>query len=514
MRYPRGVRCRVHVIACAALVGVLSSPLSESPAAADGQPLAGAWSAGALTEIVNVGSWVDECGARPKARTLTGGSYQVTSSGDELVFTGAQSFRTDACFLQEETRRVSHSANPALRTWKTRCESAPGDPRRATITTVVRAQGDDVIVLTETARTTFTFSSGTCSADVERTRVFSIVARDGAPSASSATGATIPSSPPLCDALGEPSTLEVRPKRKLLRSGEQFDFKARILDEKGCEVPGKIAFRLAPESSALSSTILVETGGHVRARADAEPAEASLLIEAASKTARVSLEIVSDQRYEELVGTDGLDDRGVDDQSVSVVVSGGKGSGVPPSSSEPQGDDAARRRFAYVAIAGGTLTLLSLGGLVLWRRGAAAEATRRRRRIPPLGKPRRADLGPLRRAAPPPTPISLAAYERSRVHAGHGLGATMLGAPDAPTGAPVVESHIRVCPLCGERYPADAGFCPIDGQRLVAVRDAIGMHPVEPSPLPPGRICPVCGKRYAPDAGFCGVDGVELVPLN
>ena len=457
-------------------------------ARADAPTLAGTWSAGPLSETVTVTAWVDECGPKPKAHSLAGGSYKVVTSGDELVFSGPQSFRTDVCFTQEETRRVSHSATPALRTWKTHCESAPGDPRKASITTVVRAQSDDVIVLTESAHYSTTMATGSCAADVDRVRTFSIVAREGAPTASATVTASAstskPPPPPVktappapsCDTVGAPAVVEVRPKRKVLRPGEQFDFKARVLDAAGCEVPTKLVFRLSPESSTATS-VVVEATGRVRVHADAEPIAVSIVVEAPTltKSARVDLEVVSDERYQELLGTADLDDGGVEDQAVSVVLST---DATTTTVLPPKPDEGPRRRFAWIAIAFGSGTLLALGALVFFR-SRAASARRARVGAAPS---RTIEMAPA--AAPHPEPLGV---------------------------------RIRICPACAARYPEDASFCPVDGQRLLSAPATIAEAPapiVEPPPQPIGRICPVCGKRYPRDAGFCGQDGVELVPLN
>jgi hypothetical protein len=502
MRYIRAVPVpRWLVVLAGAAVAVAVCPI----AAADAPTLAGSWSAGPLTETVTVTSWVDECGPRPKARAVAGGAYKIATSGEELVFSGPQSFRTDACFSQEETKRVSHTGSSSLRTWKTRCESAPGDPRKASITTVVRAQSDDVIVLTESAHYSTTMATGTCAADVERARTFTIVAREGATSASASASASVaataPSAKPTtsvgapsfeaCDSPGAAAVVEVRPKRKILRPGEQFDFKGRVLDADGCEVSSKLTFRLAPESSTVAS-VVVEANGRVKVHADAEPVAVAIVAETASipKGARVDLEVVTDQRYQELLGTAGLDDAGIDDRPVSVVIST---EATTTTVVPPRSDDGRRRAFAWVAIAFGSGTLLALAALVSFR--SRSLAAKRARRVHDV--------------APPLQTVEMSAAPR----APEVPAATMIGVPDAPGVAP---SQIRVCPACAARYPADAGFCPVDGHRLVAVRDPLGLAPapVDKAPHSLGRICPVCGKRYPRDAGFCGQDGVELVPIN
>lgn len=421
---------------------IFASTLLPIDVSAQQQTLAGAWSAGAMSESVTVGSWVDECGPKPKSSSTPGGAYKVTVSGDELVFSGGKSFRTDQCWDMGLAKRVSHSATPSIRYWKTRCESPAGDPRKATITTVVRAVDDDTIVLSETARYSSTMASGDCSASVERSRTFKIVARDGAAPAASSTpsgpasastpapSVTTPPKPSVttppavpCSTVGEPATLEVKPRRKVVRPGEQFDFRARILDANGCELGAKTAFRLAPESAAIS-TVVVENNGHIKVAADADPVVATLLVEGGQKSARVELEVVSDQRYAELLAA-GAGDAAADEQAVAIVLTSGGGASST-AVVDPGKQQAKRFRFGSLALVGGIATLLGLAAIVLWRRASGGQQASRlaERGSVPIAEP----------ALPPPA-------------------------------GPLPKR--RICPVCGTRYEGEAAFCSKDGVELV-----------------------------------------------
>lgn len=422
------------------LVAILL-PLLPAGVSAQQQTLAGSWSASPMSETVTVTSWVDECGPKPKSGGSPGGGYKVSVSGDELVFSGGKSFRTDQCWDMGLAKRVSHSATPSIRYWKTRCESPAGDPRKTTITTVVRAVDDDTIVLSESAHYSTTMASGTCAASVERSRTFKIVARDGAAPAASSSPSAAPSPSPSpaptpaptptptpakdCSKPGDPATLEVRPRRKVVRPGEQFDFVARILDSGGCELSGKPTFRLAPESSAIT-TVVVETNGHGKVRADADPVVAILLVEGAQKSARVELEVVSDQRYAELLAA-GAGDASADDQAVAIVLTTG-GGGAATTVVDPGKQEQKRFRFGWLAIVGGIATLLGLGAIVLWRRASVQAA-------------RAADA------------------ERARSQAEEAARRAPAVAQPAP--------KRRICPVCGSRYEGEAAFCSRDGVELV-----------------------------------------------
>lgn len=418
---------------------ILVMTLTGGDVLAEGQTLAGSWSATPMSESVKIGSWVDECGPKPVSSSSPGGGYKIAISGDELVFSGGKSFRTDQCWDMGLAKRVSHSATPSIRYWKTRCESPAGDPRKATITTVVRAVDDDTIVLSETAHYSSTMSSGECSATVERSRTFKIVTRDGAAPAASSTPSAAPSPsisvtakptattppPATCTTVGEPATLEVKPRRKVVRPGEQFDFRARILDASGCELGAKTSFRLAPESSAIA-TVAVDANGHVKVAADAEPVIATLLVEGATKSARVELEVVSDQRYAELLAA-GAGDAAADDQAVAIVLSSGGGGSATVV--DPGKQEVKRFRFGWLAIVGGIATLLGLAAIVLWRRSSMAA---------PI-------VAPQNSSGPPPT--------------------SSPSLPDPTPAAP--QPKRRICPICGTRYEGEAQFCSKDGVELV-----------------------------------------------
>jgi hypothetical protein len=108
---------------------------------------------------------------------------------------------------------------------------------------------------------------------------------------------------------------------------------------------------------------------------------------------------------------------------------------------------------------------------------------------------------------------------------------------------------VMLCPTCLEQYPgADARFCKLCGNRLVALREGAdprgptgGVCPICSQGYDPGvvicpqhqeelipapihlaqrtsgsypKICPTCGVQYPIGSGFCGADGSALVTVN
>jgi hypothetical protein len=539
-------------ISARGLVALLVSVAAAiaTPAHADGQPLAGSWSAGPLNEIVTVTSWPDDCGPKPRSGGSPSGSYRVTQSGDELIFTGSPSFRTDNCWDSGSGRRVSHSATPSTRYWRTRCESAPGDARKATITTVVRATSDDTIVLSESAKYELSPKSGvTCSADVDRTRTFKLVSRDApttpdpattatatattaaptttAPTATATATATKP--PPAaidCSSPGDAASLDVRPKKKLLRAGDAFDVRARVIDAKGCDVGAKPSFRLDGAPKGLS----VDAAGHVAAAADAEPATAGVIVEGAGKSARVELEVVSVAAYAELLGKGGIDQSGADEGAVAVTasssgVSGSGGSVAPPEVAQ------SRKGAAVLTITGGVLLLAAVGFVVLRRRRdheanqadaeVAAALERKRQRKEAVEKQRAAAEAAAKAAAAAkaqkraqPAPGPKVALPPAKAAVGKQTMIAMSG-PAVLAAAGLAPPSDVVCPRCGQPVPRGADFCPNDGTRLKGPEaPAPAAAAVASPPAASASVCPTCGLRYEGEARFCSRDGSTLIPAR
>ena len=100
----------------------------------------------------------------------------------------------------------------------------------------LRGTTDTHIDIIETGRYEVVLETGKCVADVKRTRTYDIVADDKPAPASvpSPAGKEPPPKaqpkPSACESPGEPTRLEVRPSKKLLRTGETFQFRAIVLD--------------------------------------------------------------------------------------------------------------------------------------------------------------------------------------------------------------------------------------------------------------------------------------------
>lgn len=463
--------------------------------------LSGRWAAGAMIVSWNIGDWGESCGPKPEARGAPAGQVTITQRGGELTISGAGApYSTTQCWEQYPgLARVSHSGG--ARGWRTTCKTSAGDPRQATVVTTLTAS-DAYIRFDETGQYQFVVKGQNCTASVRRSRSFRLVQREG--EAKPAPAASVPADKPLvetpapptgrCRTVGPPARLEVRPARKLMRPGETFQFRTRVLDAEGCTVTAAPTFRLESAASPAS----VSRSGEVRLKDTAPEGELTLIASVAGKSLRVVVEVASAARYAALLESERFTKEGESKEAaVSAIASSSLGTRAAVAQ-----ERARSRRTTFVAIVGAAALILGVLGLIL------------------------------------------VARSRKQSHAGASGAGDDRGTP--PATSPIAGT---ICPTCREEYPADAQFCPLDGNRLAAIipntetrGPAGGVCPVCGQGFDPGvtscpkhdeelvpvavyraplaqtpetaKVCPICGTQYPGDGRFCGRDGAALVPMN
>ena len=436
-------------MAAATLVFALSSAVAR----ADVPTLAGTWTASPLAVSWQLGDWGKACGPAPSGGGEAGGSVTITQNGSELTLVGlGRSYTTGECWERYPgIQRISHSAS--ARSFQNVCKTAAGDPRQAKLVTTISAT-DSRINFDETGQYQFVIEGQNCTASVRRTRSYSLVSRlgDTQPAAPSATATPVKPAPRAtrdCSETGLPERLEVRPSRKLMRPGESFEFRASVLDARGCPLPVTPTWRVISGANLLSVT----APGKVTANPGAGESQATLEVTLGDRSVRVDVEIASKERYDALLEARGLDESGESKEAAVLRVA-----------SESMGacevvarDEAPGKTRWFVGIAGLCALVLGVLGLLLVRRS---------RRVPE-------------------TPVS--------------------EAPSRPR-ASAPSAGSKTCPTCREEFPAEAEFCPKDGNRLVAQSKlATG---------PGGAVCPVCGRGFNPGTLTCPEHGEELVPAS
>lgn len=519
--------------------------------------LDGRWKQGALREDFTVQTWLNAgCGPPPSSSSTGGGEIvDVRTEGDELVFVGGgRVYRTNACYdPMPNLQRGAHSRDASGRSWRTRCSTAPNDPRSAVLNTYVNASTDTHIDLVETGRYEITLEGGKCVADIKRTRTFDKLPDDSTPAAASVSASAAPAPIPtpaktndaprsaLCGIVGDPTKLEVRPSRKVMRPGETFHFNGVVLDAKGCDTKTVTTWRVAGGTG-----VKVDNFGNVTAAPDATEGTLDIVATAAGRDAHVAVEIVSAAGYDALLAKEGLNAEGANDEASSTTIATAS-IGAGDTSVE---DHSKQRKLTFLAIIGGLLAVLVVAGIVVLRRGRKAKALVQEAEV--RHKERVSEVLERRKMREQEHAAQMRAHEDSvRAH-NRALAEPPISAPvistAAPSSLPTPRSQRAelVCASCGREMEAGTSFCPHDGTPLVAAskkqatgggicpvcntvygaevtlcpkdKAALIPYPVTasaPSRVPMrGKICPQCGDRFDGAADFCGKDGTQLVLLN
>jgi hypothetical protein len=462
--------------------------------------LDGTWKQGPLREDYTVQKWLSACGPAPVSGSTGGGeSISVRQEGDEVAFLGGgRVFRTNQCYDPMQTlARETHSRDPSGKLWRTRCTTPPSDPRRAAIDTVVSVANSHHIDVAETGRYEIVLNEGRCVADIHRSRTFDLVPAE-APVASApaprpqpqpVTQSAAPSNP--CASPGDPARLEVRPSRKLLRTGDAFAFRSIVLDRSGCATRTPTTW-VFPSAAAPKQGLSVDTDGRVTVAPDAAEGTYELVASAAGRSARVTVEVASPSHYEDLLSTSGLNDAG-ESEGVSITAISGESLGGADAKAE---DGSKRRRTAFLGIVISVALALGIVALVGVRRSRRAAALEREAQERHAERLRETEER--RRTKRDKHDAAMRAHEMSLA------AAAKLAAEEAKAEA---ASSRMLCPACRREYDPGSAYCPHDSNRLVPLNGPGGA-----TPGPSGGICPTCKRGFDPGVKVCPHDQDELVP--
>ncbi|HWL87693.1 MAG TPA: hypothetical protein VNO21_17935 [Polyangiaceae bacterium] len=474
------------------LLGLLAIASSARADSFDGK-----WRQSPLREEYTVQQWFPDCGPAPATGSSGGGELvTIQSEGDELsIVGGGRTFRTNQCYdLLPTLVRDSHTRDGGGRSWRTRCATPPSDPRRATINTFVSLPNDARVDVAESGRYEITIKEGKqCIADVKRSRSFErVVATPATPA--SATPAPEPTHAPeptsrACTNPGEPARLEVRPSRKLLRTGESFVFRAVVTDAKGCATPTPVTWEVAPAADG-KTRLQVDTAGKVTVTDDAPEGNQDLVVAAAGKNTHVTVAVSSPAHYDALLAESGLNAVGENDEtSVAVITQGALGGREATAVG-----NAMHRRNTFIAVVAALAGVLGLIAVIGWRR--ARRAAQLQREAEARHEQRVRETEERRRENAAMHAAQMKAHEESLERAmaaasTHGVGASPGGVDD--------------------------GMAATGSERTSETGDEFAPYVVG-SPTKPltakGKICPTCGDRFDGSASFCGKDGTALVLLN
>jgi hypothetical protein len=503
----------------------------------------GQWKQGPLREQYTVQQWLPGCGPPPVSMSSGGGeAITVREEGDELSFIGGgRVFKTNQCYDPMPTlARDAHSRDPSGRSWQTRCTTPPSDPRYALMQTRVTATSDTHIELQETGRYEVTLAEGKCVADISRTRSYdlasvAVAASTAQPPPPEPTQTAQPTtSTNACASPGDPARLEVRPSKKILRTGESFTFQASVRDANGCATGTPTTWSVVPSADG-KNRLSVDDHGNVKVLADAVEGETEITVTAAGKSTRVSVQVSSAADYDALLAQSGLNAAGQNDEAAVVTIATGSLGGQEANAV----GEAAHRKKIFLIIVGAMASLLFLIALVGWRRSQKAAALERQAEARHEARMKEAEERQREKVAE--HAAAMRAHEESVERAS-------IAAKEQQ--AEATREQAMACPACHREFPFGSTFCPSDGSKLIPVAgnesilsgpaggicpackrgfDAgvkvcpddgeelvpYAMRGAGPSISPKrGKICPTCGDRFDGSATFCGKDGTALVLLN
>ena len=277
----------------------------------------------------------------------------------------------------------------------------------------------------------------------------------------------------------------------------------------------------------------VDASGRVTVPADAAEGTFTIVITAAGKSARVTVEIASASRYDELLAQ--LHDAGENDApSVALIATTSIGGGDAKAE-----DGSHRRRMAFISIVVSLAVGLLIVGVIGSRRSRKQSALARKAEERHAERMREAEERRKERAEQHAAAVR--AHEESVARA-----ADVAGRPGAPPDKLVCPACRReyapgsvfcpndanrliphpgndemlggplggICPTCKRGFDPGVKTCPHDGEELVPYALYASRMPSQPAPAARGKICPTCGDRFEGSAAFCGKDGTALVLLN
>jgi len=275
----------------------------------------------------------------------------------------------------------------------------------------------------------------------------------------------------------------VRPSKKLLRTGETFQFRALVLDAKGCATKTSTTWKMQPDAPP---GVTIDSKGLITIGPNVPEGTVEIIVSAAEKETRVAVEVTSPAHYDDLLARSGLNASGENDAAAVVTIASssiGAGEGRVE-------DRAKTRRWVFIGIVGSVLVVLGILAAILRTRSRKAaaivkEATERHEAEVAEVLERRRVREEQHAAQKRAHEESVAAAAAAKAKAARDLAAKLAASPPPAAPAP------------GMPHPAA-------GTGTVAMSTA----------APKRKICPTCGDRFDVMTDYCGKDGTHLVLLN
>jgi len=491
----------------------IAALLVTAPAHAQG--LGGEYTVGPTKVKVNIHSWGDDCGPKPKSYSTKakGKKVTVSVSGDHLVFSNGRS--TKKCWsanIKLQRLSVTKKGN----SWTIVCKSAASDSHQEHGKYVITVSGSKIAVK-DTSNYNWKLKESVCKATIVIDRVFT---KSGTveepppepdppppptpPTITPTIEKDYPEEPPpkKCKEMGAPIRLAVFPSTAETTPGHKVCFNAYALDKNGCRLHVKPEWKLNKQSSDRSGRL--DGNCFVPGDNAADSEGVFRVIAEYSYYTAGSKVVVKSQYIEDLIAIN-LDPTGEGEQPAG----GGPAVARPGTSADEQIDVplAGGRRIPVVLIYVIPPILLVFAIVLVIIIGVASRRKRFKRRIaeleaqrmqeevlPALAVPQEASPVPGQGVGEPGPPP---ARQRRQAQLPRTSGSGV-----APGPAPAV----MICRVCGREHSSGSKFCPHDGSALVPI------DLTDDGPQETGMICPRCGRGYSPGTRNCGDDGELLVP--
>jgi hypothetical protein len=408
---------------------------------------------------VNIESWGEDCGPRPRSHSGSGGKVvEVAHVGTHLSVGG---HRTDSCWSgNPRVKRVKTGVGTTR--WITICETPADDARYEHGEYTIEQVDESTLRFREVSRYDWRLEGDHCKATVTLTRTYVRVVDEPATPTPPPVPETPPERPDRCSGpRGAPVKLEVRPSQARIEPGDRLCFRATARDADGCSVPADVAWARADAGDGSGGTVEAD-GCFV---AGGTPGSVTLTATAGQLTARAQVDVrfpdIGDLVASSLA--EGVDE-GVEGTPAGEARPGAA-QGVGLTTVGPvRGDRGVL--WMIIGVGLGSAALLAVAATVLWSRRRRAAARR---------------------------------AERERGATGHTLAVA--------SGAPLLAVTSRkVCPTCNQEYAGSVEFCPEDATKLVAAgRSSEGRQAQS-------LICPKCRRGFESSERFCSHCSEELVP--
>jgi hypothetical protein len=226
-----------------------------------------------------------------------------------------------------------------------------------------------------------------------------------------------------------------------MRAGEEFTFRAIVSDAAGCLLGARPTW--AFEAAGRENAELSQTG-MLHVPADAKEGEFRLTAAVGGRSALVTVEVASTNRYDALLRSGAFNAAGEVDEAASVAIAS-QSIGAASAVAE---DRATSRKQIFVWLVGTLAVLLGLVAAILVGRSRAA--AKRQATEDAARRARRQASPPLQGAEGPEGPKEVTA-----VAPGPGP------LPFKPPGT--------ICPVCGSEFGPESKFCGRDGATLLPV---------------------------------------------